>query len=402
MALFINEKKMVEDNMFQFENKLKSPMSRFLDTTPTFVTYYHINADETTTDEGFKDVASIIGYRSPIRFKKIQSFPLYGMEQIILQLQDTDQGLDTEYTGEAIILQNTIKPLQNDFFMIPCLRDVYMFRVTEISYDNIMPDNFYKISFQLEYIDKTMMDNLEKQANETYTCVLENIGTENKCIIESEYLDKIREIDKMYDDITSTYMTIFYNDKYNCLLADLGCGKKLYDPLQTEFINKHSLLNKKGNFKTTILTDQFNDTRRRIKYEKSVYRFVERRELRLLNNFKYVDYSAMIERESSFSRWYDESIRILDVPSSMPIDATNIFSDEFVMSIKMNGFVDNHYAKLIQSFVRNEEIKISDIPLDLNDELLALDANLEVFFFTPIIMYIIKTVVNSTIQNPPK
>ena len=50
MAIFVNEKKMVENNIFQYEEKLKSPMARFLDTTPTFVTYYHINADETTTD----------------------------------------------------------------------------------------------------------------------------------------------------------------------------------------------------------------------------------------------------------------------------------------------------------------------------------------------------------------
>ena len=44
-------------------------------------------------------------------------------------------------------------PLENDYFMIPILHDVYLFRVTEIAYDNVMPDNFYKISFMLEFID---------------------------------------------------------------------------------------------------------------------------------------------------------------------------------------------------------------------------------------------------------
>ena len=41
---------------------------------------------------------------------------------------------------------------------------------------------------------------------------------------------------------------------------------------------------------------------------------------------------------------------------------------------------------------------IHDIPLDLNDELLYLDGNMEVFFFTPIIMYMIQDIVNSFLK----
>ena len=54
MAMIIDEKRMVEDNFFKYENRLKSSVSRFLETTPTFVNYYHINNNETTTDTGFK------------------------------------------------------------------------------------------------------------------------------------------------------------------------------------------------------------------------------------------------------------------------------------------------------------------------------------------------------------
>ena len=153
MAFIIDEKRMVDEAVFIHEKNLKSPVSRFIETTPTFVTYYHVNPDVTTTDGGFVDVASIIGYRSPIRFNKIDSFPLYGIEQIVLQLQDTDQGLDTSYEGEAVIVPGSIKPVANDFFIIPYLKEPYMFRVTEIMYDTIMSDNFYKIGFKLEYLD---------------------------------------------------------------------------------------------------------------------------------------------------------------------------------------------------------------------------------------------------------
>ena len=399
MALLVNEQNMIDQNIFKFEDRLKSPTARFLDTSPTFVTYYHINVDETTVDEGYKDVASIIGFRSPIKYKKIENFPMYGMDQIVLSLQEQEQGLDTEFTGDSIILPGTIKPLENDFFMIPILHDVYLFRITEIAYDTVMPDNFYKVSFQLEYIDQEKVEALEKQANEQYTCILDNIGTENKCIIETGVMQKIKDIEAMYNDMASTYLALFYDDRHNCLLGDLGLGKKIYDPYQTDFINRHSLFNQKNNLRTIILTDQVNDKMFKLKYEKTVYRFLERRDYTRVNNFKYTYFQGSSYHETTFYRWADGNVQILDIPSNISEKDYDIFSDEFVMSIKTNGFTQSKHAELIQRFMRDKTLSINSIPLDLNEELYNLNNSLEVFFITPIIMYIIQTVVNDTIRN---
>ena len=399
MALLVNEQNMIDQNIFKFEDRLKSPTARFLDTSPTFVTYYHINVDETTVDEGYKDVASIIGFRSPIKYKKIENFPMYGMDQIVLSLQEQEQGLDTEFTGDSIILPGTIKPLENDFFMIPILHDVYLFRITEIAYDTVMPDNFYKVSFQLEYIDQEKVEALEKQANEQYTCILDNIGTENKCIIETGVMQKINDIEAMYNDMASTYLALFYDDRHNCLLGDLGLGKKIYHPYQTDFINRHSLFNQKNNLRTIILTDQVNDKMFKLKYEKTVYRFLERRDYTRVNNFKYTYFQGSSYHETTFYRWADGNVQILDIPSNISEKDYDIFSDEFVMSIKTNGFTQSKHAELIQRFMRDKTLSINSIPLDLNEELYNLNNSLEVFFITPIIMYIIQTVVNDTIRN---
>ena len=59
MAILINEQKLVDDNVFQYENRLNSSISRFLDKSPTFVTYYHVNYQETTMDGGFRDIEEI-------------------------------------------------------------------------------------------------------------------------------------------------------------------------------------------------------------------------------------------------------------------------------------------------------------------------------------------------------
>ena len=399
MAFLVNEQKMVDENTFMYEERIKSPSSRFVDTTPTFTTYYHIDVDESTTDTGFLDVASIVGHRSPIRFNKIEKFPIYGLDQIILQIQDEEAGLDSNYEGEAIILPSTIKPVQNDFFMIPLLKDAYIFRVTDIQYDNIMPDNFYKINFKLEYIDQEMIDQVEKQKLEDYVCVLENIGTESNCIIEKSSFVKIQEIEKMYHEIIDFYTSMFYNERHNVFLGELELGRFLYDPLQTEFINKNKLFNEKNNLETLILTDQYTDPKRKLKYNKSLYKFIELRDTKLLSNFKFTTRPGITVHESSFYRWHDKKVDMLEIPQILPDEATKIFSDEYVAAIKYNSEVEGEYATLIQRFVRKEDLSIKDIPLTLDTELLYLNNSLEIFFFTPIIMYIIRETIKKELKK---
>lgn len=398
MAFRIDEQKMVDENIFNYEQRIQSPTTRFQDSTPVFSTYFHINSDETTTDTGFKDVASIIGHRSPIKYNKIEKFPLYAMDQIILQLEDSDQGLDTDYEGEATILPSTIKPLQNDYFIIPTLHDCYLFRVTNIQYDNTMPDNFYKISFKLDYLDEVKLEELGKQVDNDYICSLENIGTENNCIIEKSCFIKIQEIEAMYDDIIDTYKAMFYNERHNVFLADMGNMKTLYDPMQAVFINKHNLFNKKNDLSTLILTDQVEDPKKRLKYEKSIYRFIERRDYNLINNFKFTYIPGVTFHQSSFYRWRERRVMVIDTPEHLPIETMQIFSDDFVTEVKTNLDCASEYATLIKRFVRGEDLGIKDISLKLNEELIYLNNSLEVFFFVPIILYIIRTIINGSIK----
>ena len=94
----------------------------------------------------------------------------------------------------------------------------------------------------------------------------------------------------------------------------------------------------------------------------------------------------------------EKSIYILDNPADLSDNATPILSKEFMLAIETNGFTNSKHAELIKRYVRNEKLTIHDIPLDLHEELLTLDGNMEVFFFTPILMYIIKDIVNSFIS----
>ena len=400
MGFLINEEKLMEDNIFKFENRLNTQLTRFLDKSPVFVTYYHINVNESTTDEGFRDIESIIGNRSPLRFQKIENFPMYGLDQVVLAIQDSEQGLDTEYSGESVILPNTIKPLQNDIFKINHVKGSFLFRVTEVQYDNIRPDNYYKIGFRFEWLDNEKVEKLDNQVEEKFSCILQNIGTEENCLIQEDYYEQLNKVDALFDDMVKTYKVLFYNDRYNCFLWERLDGYKIYDPFQTVFFNNHKMLNKKSDYSTIVLSEEFNDHKRKLKYERSIYRCFERRELKLLNEFKYHTFPGIYKKDSTFARWNDQSIMVVEIPSPHDESATeSLFTSEIVNLFKLNGPTDSKYVELMQKFIRNEPLTIYDIPLDLNEELMKLDANEEVFFFTPILMYIIQVIVNDFLKE---
>ena len=233
MSTFINERRMVDDTLFNYEKKFHSPLSRFIDKTPIFSTWFHIADDASTTDMGFNDVDDLLGVTSPLRYKKIEHLPVYGLDRFVLQIEDTDQGLDRDYEGSLTLINSTIVPLQNDMFMLPSLKDFYIFRVIAVHSDHIMTDNYYSVDFKLEYIDREKATWLNKQTVERYYCNLENIGTERKCIIRSDIYEKIRDVERMYNILADTYRSVFYSERYNCFLGEYGgpCAL-LYDPFQ--------------------------------------------------------------------------------------------------------------------------------------------------------------------------
>ena len=404
MARIISEQKNINDNLFEYESRLQSPYNRYIDKYPTYVTYYHISNDETTVDEGWKDSEGILDENSSLRFNKIDDFPLYGISQIVLSINDDDQGLDSSYEGEAVFLPHTIKPYQNDFFVVNHLKrhDVYIFRITSIEFDNIHPDNFYKANFILEATDPALLDQLEKQVTNKFSCINENIGTDKVCIMETDRYIRIKEVMEMYQNIAKTYMSIFYNEKYNCFLGEKPCNKKLYDPYMIEFVNKWGLFNEKNRINTFILSQEIQDNRFAIKYEKSIWRFIERNDMTLINPFYYFEYHGRNLPYSSFALWHDDTIEVLDISlgGNTFEQSYSILNESFIENVKdPEAAPPSDFAAVLKHYIRKDKMDIYSFPLNLHESLLSLNANLEFFFVTPIILYIIQRVVEDEMKD---
>lgn len=402
MAIKLNEERMITNNMTLYEERVHSPIRRFTDKTFTPVRYWHIKGNETTVDSGWGDVESIIGPNSPIRFQMIENLPLCGIEQIIPQVQqDTETGLDVTYEGEASTMDGTLRPFQNDFFMISYLKTPMIFRVTSVEYDAIASDAIYKISYSLEYIDSDKVEELMNQTVREYSFILENVGTEERCIIESSEMEVVNRVNDIYDKISETYLALYHNERYNCFLGNLPGGMRLYDPFQEVFIRKHKLFTKRNQIDGLVLMEQFSDPQREIKYQKSIYRYMELRKSSYLNNFKYVTFIGATNPQTAFYRWVDASIQIVDIPRNIEdLSTYTILSDEFVDAIRLNGPTATPQAELIKRFARNEVILPEDIDPEMHDAILDADAgNLEIFFLTPILLYIMKTVVENSMSK---
>ena len=239
---------------------------------------------------------------------------------------------------------------------------------------------------------------------EKYNCVLENIGTEKKCLIRSDIYDKIGKLEEMYTNMVDIYISVFYNERYNCFLGELdGPCTLLYDPFQVEFMLRHDLMNQKNRLDVIVPTEHFTDSKRRLKYERSIYRFFERRDLSLISNFKYNTFQGVNNPETAFAHYVDNTVFIVDIPQSkyIPECANQIFSDDFVAAVKVNGPVETRYGKLLKDYIRNDEMTIDDVPLDLMEELLSLNADIEIFFLVPIMLYIIRTLIAKALYKEP-
>lgn len=315
MGIIVDEGKYIRDNVLLHEDRMGSQLSRFLDKSPSYVRYFHINNNLSMADEGLENVERMLGRNSPIRFDEIKDFPIYGIDQIVIDLNIEDVGVDGSFDGgEGILLPNTIKPLPGDYFIINYLDKNVLFQVTEIKYDTIKSNNFYKISFSLKSTNPEKITDLERQTVERYSCVTDNVGSDEHVIVKNTLLAQMRELNKVYLNIQKSYLDIFYNKKYNVLLFEESSGMQIYDRYQTHFINKHSILNSPKSYTTIRLSDEDNIRSSLFNkhYKNTIYRAIEERDSSWMKQTEFTT-SGVTHKESIFTLYSDRTIESVDL-----------------------------------------------------------------------------------------
>ena len=396
MGHLIDEKRFINNNIFKYEERMNSQYSRFLDKTPTFITYYNINNITSITDTGFLNVERIIDYNSPIRFKRIDDLPIYGLDTILLDLTDDEIGLDTSYDGEVVILPNTIRPLPNDCFTITYLDSNYLFMVTTVNYDTIKSNNYYKISFVIRSLTPDIKNQLLLQVEEVYNCVLTNIGTQEKCIIRSDIYEKIILMNEMYKEICEKYKILFYNIRFNSFMyIDEIIHIKYYDKYLTFFINKHQLFNERYEYDTLFLVNEDDNHKFPLEYDKSFYHILEKNKKSMIP--EHINYATgSVANTSSIFRYYND----VYVKSIYFSDIGLPYIDDILINSIINSIPSDKvsYKTIIDYF--NNNVNVIDTfdmgPLAENDYI---EYDLNSFILIPMLLFILRVYYNKFMAN---
>ena len=398
MGYIINEKTFINENIFKFEKRLESQYSLFLEKNPTFVTYYHINNVNSITDTGLLNIESILGRNSPLRFQRIADLPIYGLDYIKLDLSDEEEGLNSSFEGDAIILPNTIKPVPNDFFSITYLDKRYLFMITQIDYDTIKSNNFYKINFFIRSLDDENYQYLESQVLSRYDCIFKNIGTDDKCIILEDSHKIIDKIESVYTQLVQKYITLFYSKKFNSLVMVDANGMITYDKFLTHFINSNQLLNKREEYNTITLFNEDYGDMFPIAYQESIFTAIEENDMSSLDYVRYA-LTGVTYPQSIFKYYSMNNVRsvvMVDVGNNEYIP--NNLIDQIRYDIISNDM--SYFHELMVKYFNNNLNSIYALSIERIDKY-KMKYTMSDFIFVPICLYILRNCVTTFMtQNP--
>lgn len=278
MARLINEDELIKNRVDDYLEKSTSQYTKFLETTPNFVTYYQYDNVNSTMDKGLEDVENYFGSHSPNKFNKIEKFPLYGMDTMSVSQEFSEVGMDTNYESEALILPNTIRPYPGDYFRCDYIGEVYLFRITGVQNDTIRNKPFYRVSFSLykkvpssEYVDEFVSDE--------YVSIFDNIGGRAENIIaKSDYL-LIDQIDAISAELIKRYTRNFYDKNLNVISLKCCCGAHLYNRHLTKFIMDNELFKIDKGFRTDFYLTDINDKEACMfqNYKRTIYYALEKK-----------------------------------------------------------------------------------------------------------------------------
>lgn len=363
MAKIINVEKsqFINENIDIYTSNRLGQYSKFLDKSPFFVTYYSVNEAQSTADFGTGNIDKVFGSSSPIRYNKITHLPVYNMPELKpdVVLEDSD-GVDFELElSDITFLPNTVKPRPYDLMLVelPGASPI-LFMVNNFRLNTVQSNDFYMADMAMKAYGENAEAKVESQIVESYQTVFENIGTQDKCFIRTDDVDKINTLVRTINLLRESYINNFYDSLTNSFILQnnesnfkvksiqdpvtgqyspscefCASGSKaneetykwediyyhhdnvLYDPFLEHFITRSGILNDPDRSQTYVLTqndilqDDFNAL-----YSKSLYASIEKHHALFLEPYMYY-FQSPVKKAGSIYKIYGKgtnSVKLLE------------------------------------------------------------------------------------------
>ena len=390
--------------------------AKYLTGSPSFSTYYSINLESSTKDLGLENVTDIIGNESPIKYNKIDNFPLYiESEMTFSQLYEEDSGYNAEFEGTAVVLAGTIIPQTDDVFIIDYLEKRFLFRVTQVETSNTTMRTFYRITFVLSAFDLEILN--DRQVKEEYDTIYQNIGTELSAIIPLRTFTMIDDFEREVNRLSKKYIQYYYDEKINCFIfnrekmnsLDICFYKNnnIYDPKLAIFIKNNEIFINDKTFMKNIFIDTILDSRD-LDYEQSLYALLETKDMEC---YDYEAYYFNSLKESVFglmNAGYHELIHNKTVVFKCHCKncensiKNGLFTEcdlkKYVRNTKLKIDTLDYKEQILIIYLRlNNEVKQNNIS-DYYEDILKVVQNIKIqkdlftYLLIPCVIYILKDV----------
>jgi hypothetical protein len=393
LGRLIPEKQIVQNNINNYIKQTNIDYSKFIEGVPTFVTYYKKDSLNSTHDESLDAVVDVVGKDSPVDFKKIEDFPIYGIEAISIAIQRGEFGVESEYDSSATILPNTIKPLPEDYFIINYLNTDFLFKITNVDVDKIKNIKFYKITFSLSADE---VEQIDQQVSDEFQLIYENIGTDNKTILAKSDAILNDYLIKVYDKFIDIYTRMFLDKRFNIIAFKIN-DTNIYNDYLVKFIMDNQLFkrNRIGIYNSFYIDDVFETSDVNYFdefYERAYFYALENRDTSQLQieNFRL---SLLDDERFPFYQHYEKYYKsVYDDSFVNNEEAITPHQNVFIYNIKNNIL----YPDNIEYYLENLIIKFFNEELTLNEELLDslieydLKPCLSHFLLLPCILFILK------------
>lgn len=403
---FINtEHKQTIDSLTQgFKDKMKNPYYLFNDKSPSTVTYYTINKEMSTLDQGLKTVDSNIGSNSPLRFNKINNFFLYGIERIELSLNMDEFGLSSDsITGEALVLPGTIVPVPGEYFIIHHLNNDYLFKVISMNKDTLESGaNFYKLEYKYDDINN---NNIDKYVIDQYETIVNNVGTDFKMIVKSTDYKLVDLLEKVNEQFKEYFNVIFYKDRVDSFILYHN-GTYLYDPCLTEFLIRNDILH--GNTYKYVTQQLSLPSTFVLEYDKSIFRAIELKDYEKLEKSQiFISIENINQPLSLLTMRREKYYKIQYQPSPMvpitvkmeqgtrPYPLIPIIETDILPNIR-NEVYTNTIEDIIVKFFNDKPISSDDIDILEN---IQYENSMYLFYRMPLIIYILNTYIKQMLKK---
>ena len=368
---------------------------------PILVTWYNVNDKLSTVTAGLETVDELLGPNSPFRVNRVENVPAYGINKDIqnLEMHLDDNGImDMDWQIEPVIPPNTIKPCPYDHMIVNFAsgRNA-VFRVNDIQMSTLRESGFYKVPMHLVDIDSDEYKNkLEKITVKEKEVILENVGSNEQCVVSSKAVKTIKQLKNIIGQTISDYIDTFFNHKYNSFIFRGYCNGKyiIYDPYLTKFLLNHDLLDYYNEILQPVVIDQ--DESFRTDYNKTVFRAVEMRDIKRIKQLLYdvTDFSR--KRTNPFSYWGEEVVyqvhayedKNAGYPRNYYMDFNWLYNLKTVKESNTVTMIENLIIRFFQTSDFEKFLNPDDLEELMN--ILYEPEYSEVFFYlVPIVLYIL-------------